>query len=98
MDSDEDDEDPHIELGTSSTSQPTDPALLNIKDQQQALKDQLSLTTLRMKIVRIVMNTVHRVRIPQRTQYFTVLYVLTNDEHWTMTPETHNCAAAAGSF
>ena len=26
------------------------------------------------------------------------LYVLTNDEHWTMTPETHKYAAAAGSF
>ena len=26
------------------------------------------------------------------------LYVLTNDEHWTMTPEAHKYAAAAGSF
>ena len=27
------------------------------------------------------------------------LYVLTNDEHWAMTPETHKyAAAAAGSF
>ena len=26
------------------------------------------------------------------------LYVLTNDEHWTVTPETHKYAAAAGPF
>ena len=26
------------------------------------------------------------------------LYVLTNDEHWTVTRETHKYAAAAGSF
>ena len=26
------------------------------------------------------------------------LYILTNDEHWTVTPETHKYAAAAGSF
>ena len=26
------------------------------------------------------------------------LCVLTDDEHWTMTPETHEYAAAAGSF
>ena len=26
------------------------------------------------------------------------LYVLTNDEHWTLTPEAHMYAAAAGSF
>ena len=26
------------------------------------------------------------------------LYVLTNDEHWTLTLETHEYAAAAGSF
>ena len=34
----------------------------------------------------------------QRTLYYPDLYVLTNDEHWTMTPETHEHAAAAGSF
>ena len=33
-----------------------------------------------------------------RTVLFPDLYVLTNGEHWTMTPETHKYAAAAGSF
>ena len=33
----------------------------------------------------------------ERTLYYPDLYVLTHDEHWTMTPETHKYAAAAGS-
>ena len=36
---------------------------LTIKDQQKILKDQLALTTLQMKMVNRVMNTVHKVRI-----------------------------------
>ena len=30
--------------------------------------------------------------------YYPDLYFLTNDEYWTMTPETHKCPAAAGNF
>ena len=33
-----------------------------------------------------------------RTVLYPDLYVLTNDEHWAMTPETHKYAAAAGSL
>ena len=33
-----------------------------------------------------------------RTVFHPDLYVLTNNEPWTMTPETHKYAAAAGSF
>ena len=33
-----------------------------------------------------------------RTVIYPDLYVLTNDEHWTVTPETHKYAAAAGSY
>ena len=33
-----------------------------------------------------------------RTVLYPDLYVLTNVEHWTMTPEAHKHAAAAGSF
>ena len=33
-----------------------------------------------------------------RTVLYPDLYVLTNDEHWTVTPETHKHAAAGGSF
>ena len=34
----------------------------------------------------------------ERTLFCPDLYVLTNDEHWTMTPETHKYPAAAGSL
>ena len=37
-------------------------------------------------------------RDSENALYHPDLYVLTNDEHWTMTPETHKYAAAAGSF
>ena len=33
-----------------------------------------------------------------RTVLFPDLHILTNDEHWIMTPETHKYAAAAGPF
>ena len=33
-----------------------------------------------------------------RTELYSDLYILTNDEHWTVTPEKHKYAAAAGSF
>ena len=37
-------------------------------------------------------------RDSERTLFYPDLYVLTIDEHWTMTAETHKYAAAAGSF
>ena len=33
-----------------------------------------------------------------RTVLYPDLFVLTNDEHWTMTPETHKYAAGARTF
>ena len=33
-----------------------------------------------------------------RTVFYPDLFVLTKEEHWTMTPATHKYAAAAGSF
>ena len=56
------------------------------------------LVTLVMKTVSIAMNIVHKVGDSERTLYYPDLYVLTNDELWTMIPETHKYAAAAGSF
>ena len=41
---------------------------------------------------------VHGVMILQGQCSNPDLHVLTNDEHWTMTPEAHKYAAAAGSF
>ena len=37
-------------------------------------------------------------RDSERTLFYPDLNVLTNDENWTMTPETENYVAAAGSF
>ena len=88
MDSDEEDAEPLNEPGTSSTSQPTDPVLPchqgpaastqgptvldNSADENSEYSDEYSAQS----------------RDSERTLYYPVLYVLTNDEHWTMTPET----------
>ena len=98
MESDEDDEGAQNEPGTSSTSQPTEPVLPyhqgpaastqgptvldNSADEDSECYDEFSAQS----------------QDSQRTVYYPDLYVLTNDEHWTMTPETHKYAAAAGSF
>ena len=37
-------------------------------------------------------------RDSERTIFYPDLFVLTKEEHWTMTPATHKYAAAAGSF
>ena len=51
-----------------------------------------------MKTVSMVMKKTSQSQDSQRTLYYPDLYVLTDDEYWTMTPETHKYAAAAGSF
>ena len=68
---------------------------LFIKDQLPVRRDQLPVPTLRIKTVSTVTNVVQQVR---KTVLLSDLYVLTNNEHWTVTPETHKYAATAGSF
>ena len=105
MDSEEDDEEPQNEPGTSSNSQPTAPvpplhqrpesssqgpaassqgpaASANSEDEDSEYSDEYSAQT----------------HDSGRTVLYPDLYVLTNDEHWTKTPETHKFAAAAGPF
>ena len=91
MNSDEDDEKPQNEGGTFSNSQPTVPVLPYSQgpadsaisvNDDSKCSDECSAQSL---------DSGRKVLYPD-------LYVLTNDEHWTMTPETHKCAAAAGSF
>ena len=91
MDSDEDDEEPQNEPGTSSNSQPIIPVLplhqgpaasANSEDEDSEYSDEYSA----------------RSQDSGRTVLYPDLFVLTNDEHWTVTPETHKYAAAAGSF
>ena len=83
IDSDEDDEEHRYELGTSSNTQPTVPVLPYNSDQEDSeYSDECCAQS----------------RDSDRTLYYPDLYVLTHDGHWTMTPETHKYAAAAGSF
>ena len=84
IDSDEDEEEPRNEPGTSSNTQTTVPVLpCNSGDEDSEYSDEYSAQS----------------RDSEKALYYPDLYVLTNDEHWTMTPETHkNAAAAAGSF
>ena len=98
MDSDEDDEEPQNEPGTSSTSQPIVPVLplnqgpaassqgpaasANSDDENSEYSDEYSA----------------RSQDSGRTLLYPDLHILSNDGHWTVTPETHKYAAAAGSF
>ena len=83
FDSDEDDEEHQNEHGTSSNSQPAVPVLpYNSGDEDSECSDQNSAQS----------------RDSERPLFYPDLCVLTDDEHWTMTPETHKYAAAAGSF
>ena len=51
-----------------------------------------------MKTVSTAMSTGAQSQDSGRIVLYPDLSVLTNDEHWTMTHETHKYAAAAGSF
>ena len=64
MDSDEDDEELQMSLELLQTLNPLYQYFLFFKDQQQVLKDQLPVTTLRMKTVSTATNKVHEVRTP----------------------------------
>ena len=62
MDSDEDNEEPQNEPGTSSTSQPFVPVLPLHQGQQAVHRDQLPAPILMTKTVSIAMSIVHEVR------------------------------------
>ena len=82
-DSDEDDEEPQNEPGSSSNTQPIGPVLpFNSGDEDSEHSEAYSAQS----------------QDTGRTVPYPDLYVLTNEEHWTMTPATHKYAAAAGSF
>ena len=59
------------------------------KDQLPVRKDQLQVLILVMKTVRKAMGTVHRVKTLEEQYSIQISTFLTNDEHWTMTLETH---------
>ena len=71
---------------------------LCIKDQQPVRRDQLPVQFLVMKTSEDSDEYSAQSQDSGRTVLYPDLYVLTNDEHWTMTPETHKYAAAAEHF
>ena len=88
MDSDEDDEEPQNQLGTSSTSQPFVPVLpLN---QGPAASSQGPAAHANSVNENSEKSDEYRAR--------SHLCILAVDEHWTVSHETHKYAAAAGSF
>ena len=98
MDSNEDDEEPQNEPETSSESQTTVPVLP--LQQGSAARSQgpaASANSLGKNSEHSDENSAQS-QDSGRTVPYPDLYVLTNDDHRTMTPETHKCAAAAGSF
>ena len=91
MNSEGEDEEPQNKPGISSNSQPIirvlplhqgPAASANSEDEDSEYSDEKSA----------------RSQDPGRTVLCSELFVLTNDEHWTVTPETHKYAAAAGSL
>ena len=101
MDSDEDVEESQNEPGTSSNTQPhctsaTSPAKTSCQltrtightDDDDEYEDGESGPAMQSA----------RSHDSGGTVLYPDLHVLTNDEHWTVTPETHKYAAAAGSF
>ena len=118
MDSDEDDEVPQNEPGTSSHTQPPVP-VLPLQSGSASSSHGPSTSTTLTNSQRMSTSTssedesadnddAHgeaesgpasaRSHDSRRTVLFPDRYVLTNDEHWTMTPEAHkHAAAAAGS-
>ena len=98
MESDEDDEEPQNEPGTSSTSQPVVPVLPYHQGQAENTEGPTVLDNSADEDSEKGDEKSAQSRDSERTLYCPDLYVLTNDVHWTMTPETHKYAAAARSF
>ena len=79
VDSDKDDEEPRNEPGSSSNSQLVPVLPFNSGDEDSKYSDQYSAQS----------------RDSERTLFHPDLYVLTNDEHWTITPwDTQICSSS----
>ena len=108
MDSDEDGEEPQNEPGTSSNTQPSVPVLPLQQGSAASSQGPSASTNSEDEHTDDLDEYGERESGPTtqsarshdsgRTVLCPDLCVLTNHEHWTVTPETHNYAAAAGSF
>ena len=93
MDSDEDDEEPHNEPGISSTSQPCEPVLLHHQGPAASSQRPTVLDNSAEKDSEYSDLYSAQRQDSERSVLYPDLNVLTNDEHWTVTPETHKYAA-----
>ena len=108
MDSDEDGEEPQNEPGTSFNTQPSVPVLPLQQGSAASSQGPSASTNSEDEYTDDLDEYGERESGPAiqsarshdsgRTVLYPDLCVLTNHEHWTVTPETHNYAAAAGSF
>ena len=92
MDSDEDDEEPENEPGTSSNSQPIEPVLPHHQGQAENSQGPTILDNSADEDSEFRDEYSAQSQDSGRTVVYPDLYVLTNDEHWTMPPETHICS------
>ena len=103
MDSDEDDEVPQNEPGTSSNTQPPVPVPPLQSGSTSSSQRTSTSTSSEDESADGEGESGPAIQSARshdsgRTVLHPDLYILTDDEHWTVTPETHKYAAAAGSF
>ena len=98
MDSNEDDEEPQNEPRTSSTSQPFVPVLPLNQGTAASSQGPAASANSEDENSEYSYETSARSQDSGRTLLHPDLKIRTNDEHWTVTPETHKYAAAAWSF
>ena len=98
MDPDEDDEKPQNEPGTSSTSPPTVPVLPLHQGPAASSQGPAASAFSGDEDSECSDENSAQSQDSGRTVLYPDLCVLSNDEHWAMTPKTHQFAAAAGSF
>ena len=98
MNSDEDDEEPQKEPGTSLNSQPTVPVLPLHHGPAASSQGPAASAISGDEVSEYCDEYSAQSQDSGRTVLYPYLLVLNNDEHWAMTPETHKYAAAAGSF
>ena len=98
MGSDEDDEERQTEPGTSATTQPVIPVLRLHPGPAASSQGPAASAISGDEHSEYSDEYSARSQDSRRTVLYPDLDVLTSDEHWTVTPETHKYAAAAGSF
>ena len=98
MGSDEDDEEPQTEPGTSATTQPVIPVLPLHPGPAASSQGPVASAISGDEHREYSDEKSARRKDSTRTVLYTDLYVLTSNEHWTVTLGTHKYAAAAGSF